>query len=128
MNSHFKNFIPGIAWFFVVLFLICLPGSNLPSLGFFSKIYLDKWVHVAMFGILAFLFCWPFYKLDLSKQQLLNRFTKIAIAVSLWGLTTEFIQKFYITGREFELFDWAADSIGVLLAYWFCKKRYLYKT
>ncbi len=128
MNSNFKNFIPGIAWFFIVLLLICIPGSNFPSSGLLSKIYFDKWVHIAMFGILTFLFCWPFYKLNLSKQQLLNRFTKIAIAVSLWGLTTEFIQKFYISGREFELFDWLADSIGVLLAYWFCKKRFIYKT
>lgn len=128
MNSNFKNFIPGIAWFFIVLLLICIPGSNFPSSGLLSKIYFDKWVHIAMFGILTFLFCWAFYKLNLSKQQLLNRFTKIAIAVSLWGLTTEFIQKFYISGREFELFDWLADSIGVLLAYWFCKKRFIYKT
>ena len=126
MNSiHFKKFIPGIAWFFVVLFLMCLPGSDLPSVNWSSKIYLDKWVHVALFAGLTFLFCWPLYNTMLSARQKVYSFIRIALAVSIWGLTTEFIQKFFVTGREFDLLDWVADSLGALLAFLFCKKKFI---
>ena len=77
-----------------------------------------------MFGGLAFLFCLPFYKSGFSTQKRINYFIKIAIATSIWGLTIEFIQKFYIPGRSFDLLDWAADSLGALIALWFCTKKF----
>jgi hypothetical protein len=40
-------------------------------------------------------------------------------------LATEFIQRYYIKGRSFDLFDWAADGTGALLALLFVKMRFL---
>jgi len=40
-------------------------------------------------------------------------------------LAIEFIQKFFIPGRSFDLLDWAADSIGALLAFWFSRKAFV---
>ncbi len=121
-----KKFIPGIAWFFFVLVLLCLPGSDIPTVeGWINKIYLDKWVHVGLFTILAFLFMLPFIRTTLSIKEKWHYLLKIAIAVSLWGLTSEFIQKFFIPGRSFDLFDWSADSLGALIALLFCRNRYL---
>ena len=121
-----KRFLPGIAWFFVVLVLTCLPGSDIPKVGWLDKIYFfDKWVHMGLFGGLTLLFCWPFYKSGFSTQNRINYFIKIAIAVSIWGLTIEFIQRFYVPGRSFELLDWAADSFGALIALWFCLKNFI---
>ena len=38
-----NRFLPGIAWFFIVLVLTCLPGDNLPKVdNWFNKLYLDK--------------------------------------------------------------------------------------
>jgi VanZ family protein len=115
----FKKFIPGIAWFFFVLVLMCLPGKDIPNI---EVVYFDKLVHTGVFGLLAILFCWPFYNSTFNNKERLQYFIKIAFAVSLWGLTTEFIQKYFISGRAFDLRDWAADSIGALIAYLFCKK------
>ncbi|HEX7457474.1 MAG TPA: VanZ family protein [Ginsengibacter sp.] len=120
-----KKFLPGIAWFFLVLVLTCLPGNDLPKIGWLDKIYFDKWVHIGMFGGLTFLFCWPFYKSQFSNRQRLYYFIKITIAVSIWGLTIEFIQKFYVTGRSFDLLDWAADSLGAFIAFLFCRKWFI---
>jgi len=117
-----KKFLPGIAWFFIVLVLTCLPGKDIPEAGWLDKIYFDKWVHIGLFGGLTFLFCWPFYKSGHSAREKVRYFIKIAIATSIWGLTIEFIQRFYIPGRSFDLFDWAADSLGALIALWFCVK------
>jgi VanZ family protein len=120
-----KKFLPGIAWFFVVLVLTTLPGSDIPKAAWLDKIYFDKWVHIGMFGGLTFLFCWPFYKSNFSNRQRLYYFIKIAMSASIWGLVIEFIQRFYVVGRSFELLDWAADSIGALIAFLFCKKKFI---
>ena len=118
----FKKFIPGIAWFFIVLILMCLPGDDLPPTDWLHINFLDKWLHVAVFGFLVFLLCWPFYKSSFSNIQRKYYFVKITIAVSLWGLALEFIQKYFIAGRSFDLFDWAADSIGALIAFYICRR------
>ena len=123
---NLKKFLPGIAWFFLVLILICLPGDDLPKVGdWMSAIYFDKWVHVGLFSILAFLFMIPFCNSDIPLTIKWTFIIKIAISVSIWGLTTEFIQKFFIPGRSFDLLDWAADSVGVILAVVVCRKLYL---
>ena len=121
-----KKFIPGIAWFFLVLILICLPGDDLPKTeDWMSAIFFDKWVHAGLFFVLAFLFMKPVCKSNLpNKDQWIIVF-KIAVCVSIWGLATEFIQKFFIPGRAFDLWDWAADSTGVILALLACRKFYL---
>ena len=119
-----KKFIPGIAWFFLVLILICLPGSDLPTVeDWFNKIYFDKWVHVGLFAVLAFLFMLPFIRSSLPVKDKWQYLVRITIAVSLWGLTTEFIQKYFIPGRNFDMFDWAADSLGALIALLFSRFR-----
>lgn len=124
----YKKFIPGIAWFFLVLTLICLPGDDLPKAeDWMSAIFFDKWVHVGLFSILAFLFMMPFCKSNATNNIKWVSVIKIALAVSIWGLTTEFIQKFFIPGRAFDLWDWAADSVGVILALAACKILYLNK-
>ena len=123
---NLKKFLPGIAWFFLVLFLICLPGYDLPKVGdWMSTVYFDKWVHVGMFSVLAFLFMMPFCRSDMPRTNKWSFIIKIAISVSIWGLTTELIQKFFIPGRSFDLLDWAADSVGVILAVVVCRKLYL---
>ena len=120
-----KKFLPGIAWFFILLVLVCLPGRDIPKAGWLDILYFDKWVHTGLFCGLTVLFCWPFYTSGFSTKARINYFIKIAIATSIWGLTTEFIQKFYIVGRNFDLLDWAADSLGALIALWFCSRKFI---
>lgn len=123
-----KQFIPGIAWFFFASFLLFLPGSDLPKVeDWFNKIYFDKWVHIGLFSILAFLFMLPVTRSALNLKVKWHYLLKIAIAASLWGITSEVIQKYFVPGRSFDLFDWAADSFGALVALLFCKIRFLKK-
>jgi uncharacterized membrane protein len=121
------KFIPGIAWFFLILVLISLPGSDIPPVEtWLNDIYFDKWVHAGLFGMLVFLFIYPIYKkMVLPLQVKRNWAIKIAIAAVIWGLTTEYIQKFFIPDRSFDLYDLAADSAGILVAYNWCRIKYL---
>lgn len=125
MKISFKNFIPGIAWFFAVLYLMCLPGRDLPDVGWLDTFYFDKWVHAGLFALLVILLCQPFSNSLFGNKQRLQYFIKITIAVIIWGLTIEFIQKYFIEGRGFDLLDWAADTIGALIAFWICKRKFI---
>jgi VanZ family protein len=118
-----KKFIPAIGWFFLVLILLCLPGQKFPKTDdWLDKIFFDKWVHAGLFAVLAFLWMRPFVISTLPKQNILQTIFKIALSVSIWGLATEFIQKYFAYHRSFDLWDWVADSGGALLAYIVCKK------
>jgi VanZ like family len=122
-KKNIQQYIPGIAWFFLVWLLITMPPSNIPSLdNWFNKIYPDKWVHAGMFGGLAFLFILPIAKTPFTKKQKTNYAIKILLCVIIWGLTTEFIQKYFVVGRMFDIWDWAADSFGALCGWWICRK------
>ena len=113
----FKKFLPGIAWFFILLVLLCLPARDLPkSNDWLEKIFFDKWVHMGLFGVLAFLFMAPVFTTTLSPLNKWLCIIVIATLVSAWGLTTEFIQHYLISGRSFDKFDWVADTVGALLA------------
>ncbi len=119
----FRKLLPGIAWFFIILVLTCLPGSDLPKMRWLNKIYFDKWVHLGMFSILVFLFSFPFFKSHLLLGKKINYFLWIAITASLWGLAIEFIQKYFVVGRSFDLLDWAADSLGAFISFVYCRSR-----
>lgn len=114
---RFIQFLPGIAWFLFVLALICLPGEDVPEEpGWFHIPHFDKIVHAALFGGIVFWFCMPFKKAVFSRRQKANWFIKITLATVLWGITTEYIQKFWIEGRQFDMVDWVADSAGAIIA------------
>jgi len=126
MNKlSFHKFLPGIAWFFVVLVLICLPGRDVPGNSFFEMIQFDKFAHTCIFGLMVILFIRPIAMSSLSKPQKLQYYFRIAVSVAIWGLATEFIQLYFVTGRNFDLWDFAADAVGCTLAYLFSKKYLL---
>ena len=118
------NFLPGIAWFLLVLILICLPGKDVPRADFLDAINFDKIVHCGLFGGIVFFFCMAFKKSDYSKQAKLHLFIKITLATCVWGITTEFIQLYFIPGRQFDWFDWAADSLGAIVAFFISLKLF----
>lgn len=126
-KSFFDSYTPAIAWWFVVLILMCTPGKDLPELGSWTElISLDKLIHIGVFGLLVYLFMRPVAIKNISASVKKQRFLKIAIAGSIWGLTLEFVQHFWIPGRSMDMMDFVADAIGCVLAYIY-SKRYLIK-
>ena len=117
-DPGFKSFLPGIAWFFIVGVLVFMPGNDLPEPGWLDFPYLDKIVHAGMFGGLTFLFCLPICKSQYPVKQKYSTCMRIVLAAIAWGLAVEFIQKFFVPGRSFEIADWAADTAGVLTGWW----------
>jgi VanZ family protein len=89
------------------------------------EIDFDKFVHAGIFGLLAVLFCWPFYKTNIPNKKKIRYFITIAILTSVFGYCTELIQKYWAEGRSYDLMDWLADSSGALGAYIFCRKFFI---
>ena len=120
-----KKFIPGIAWFFLTLILISIPGYDLPDVDdWLIEINFDKFIHVGLFAVLAYLFMLPMVRSSASQKEKWNWLIKVAIATILWGITTEYIQKFFIPRRSFTIGDILADSLGAVTALVYCKIRF----
>lgn len=108
--------MPGIAWFFIVAILVFMPGDDVPDVGF-NFMQIDKLVHICMFGGLTYLFSIPYLKSGISLRKKKKSFLIISILFIAWGLGVEFIQKYFAYHRSFDLLDWAADTIGVTIAF-----------
>ncbi|MGM0525154.1 MAG: VanZ family protein [Pseudomonadota bacterium] len=75
-----------------------VPASKASSIP-----YADKWVHFAIFFLLS---------LTLHKAFALNGRVSFLL-LGMYGLLIEVVQN-YIPGRGSDLYDWIADSLGVL--------------
>ena len=104
---------------------MCTPGKDFPELGSWTElIKLDKLIHIAVFAMMVYLFSRPISIREISIVEKRQILLKIAVACSVWGLTIEFIQHFFIPGRSMDLYDFVADTLGCYIAYLYCK-RYL---
>ena len=110
-----KKFIPAVIWFIISLILLCLPGSTIPKYPWLNAIYADKWVHIFLFGMLCFLFCYPVRVSSLNIYNKKKWFLYILLNGIAYGTIMEFVQKYWIPNRSFEIWDIVADSCGCLL-------------
>jgi len=109
-------FLPAVLFFAFTLVLFTLPGNSLPKAKIFDLLYFDKWVHVSLFGVLCFLFSHPILQFPYNDSKKRNWFLIITINGVIYGISVEFIQKYWTINRGFELSDIFADLIGCLLA------------
>lgn len=103
-------------WFVVTTVLLVIPGNALPKAPPIEIPFFDKWVHVVLFGVLSWLFC-AFAKSIPDK-------VKILVLVVIYGIAMEFVQKYLVINRSFDIVDIVADSIGAVLGVLLAKKRF----
>lgn len=114
-------------WFIISFILLTLPGSAIPKENWLDKIWADKWVHIVMFGLLTFLWCRVGVSLDKKKKSLHSFFAVVAILSAAYGIGMEFVQKYCVSNRSFDIGDIIADSVGALSGYLYSVKRYIKK-
>jgi VanZ family protein len=121
MINHLKKYLgkiySPIAWTFIVILLLSLPGTMLPNESRFSIPQFDKFVHITLFG--GFVLLWNFYLRTrrLSAKKLLRWFFLIFMLGNALGIGMEFVQKYWIPFRDFDTADIIADMIGAAIAY-----------
>ncbi|HMG68347.1 MAG TPA: VanZ family protein [Chitinophagaceae bacterium] len=101
--------VSALSWSIGTTILLCLPGTAFPKEKWFDSIWLDKWVHIGLFSTLVFLWCWFATKIKGKENR---RFLEIAIYFFLYGIAMEFVQKYFIPNRSFDVGDILADGIG----------------
>lgn len=128
-NSFFLKKTPqiiGIAltWSIFVTVLLCLPGAAFPKEKWFDKIWLDKWIHVCLFSVMVFLWCRVAVQLTWKKIRF---FYEIAFYFFMYGVAMEFVQKYFIPNRSFDVKDMIADGIGTVVGVLIFSKMYIKK-
>lgn len=114
-------FLPAFLWFVLIFILLIIPGKNLPEVTFLDKIYFDKWVHITLFAVQVYLSYTALKKIyPLSSAVFLNA----AIYAWLYGIAMEFVQKYWVPNRSFDVTDIIADGVGCLIAYFIFRKKY----
>ena len=121
-----KYFAPAVCWFIISIVLLTLPGSAFPKENWLDKIWADKWIHIFLFGVLVWLWCFAFFK-NTAKANLLHLFIVITICAIGYGVAMEFVQKNWVANRSFDVGDIAADAIGALSGFLVGRKYYLKK-
>ena len=98
-----------MAWLLFITVLFFLPGSAFPRETWFSKIYIDKWVHTGFFMVLVFL-----WRAALDGGNKGYSFLLLILAIT-YGWIVEIIQKNWVPHRDFDLMDLLFDTVGSLL-------------
>ncbi|MRG49055.1 hypothetical protein GFS24_28355 [Chitinophaga sp. SYP-B3965] len=131
LNTHNKfsmrtirYYLPAMGWIVLILFLCTMPGSSIPKISILDKLHVDKVVHFILFGGTVILLAYGIFKQkgSLSGLGLLS----IVVVVTLYGLAIEFIQKYLVVNRSFDLMDVLADgtgaAFGALIFRWIGKR------
>jgi VanZ family protein len=121
---RFTSFLPGIAWFIISVVLLALPGDDLPHNDLFNIPFFDKYVHFGMFFMLTALFTYPFIYAAADEEVAKRWFNKVAIYVILYGIIMEFVQKYCVYGRSFDVVDIVFDTLGSVAALVVIRKFY----
>ncbi|MES1226411.1 MAG: VanZ family protein [Bacteroidota bacterium] len=103
---------PAALWSALIFVLLCLPGSVFPSEEVFHIPNLDKIIHIILFG--CFVWLWAmYYRYNETEKK--STLIKLVILSCAYGIAMEFIQKYFIPNRSFEIRDIMADCSGAII-------------
>ena len=107
--------IGGLILYWVLLVLLLHWPLNLkPPHHWLSA---DKFVHVALYGVLAIFLVMVIDPLCAVHRSAYSAFTRcglVLLLVAIQGMVDEITQP--LTGRSFDMIDWAFDLLGAVLA------------
>lgn len=109
-----------IGWTIVILALTLFPASDIPNTPFSRIPHFDKIVHAGIFAVFVILWYGALFRSksasDNGKTRQFQPMTLLATVILiavLLGLLIEIIQKdWQYIHRDFEWFDWLADTLG----------------
>jgi len=87
----------------------------------------DKWVHIGLIAIMSFLFCWGISKRKKHDEKKRRNFIITGLICLGYGIMIEFIQRYFIPNRAFDMGDIIADGVGSLAGVIFSIRMYIKK-
>ncbi len=119
--------LPGLLWAALIALLTLIPGNYIPRVSsFLDWLGPDKIVHLLLFGPLAYLLLIGLSRL--KTNSFLQKHPVITVMVSgiVFALFTEGMQFYVIPGRNGNVYDLLADTLGLLLgciAWYFIRRN-----
>ena len=106
-----------ILWTSIIIFLLCMPGSQVPKTAgsFTFPPGTDMAVHVVLFAVLHVLWARSFQRGFISSEYSI----RIGSFIVAFGIVMEFIQYFFVPNRSFEWEDIVADILGVVIGHFY---------
>ncbi|HEY4108334.1 VanZ family protein [Puia sp.] len=106
-----------VIWTLLIAIAMCIPGSLIPNENKFAIPGFDKLVHLGLFGGFVFLWCLYLTTRRVSFGKLLLGFFCFYMLSNGFGIAMEYVQKYWIPGRDYDLGDIIADMFGAGLGY-----------
>jgi VanZ family protein len=113
----FSNRVPALLWSIIIFILLALPGNMLPNENHLAIPNLDKYVHIVLFGTFVFLWSLYFASKNEKKAFPIRKSLTVLIIACLYGTAMEYVQKYFIPNRDFDIYDIAADVVGAVLGF-----------
>jgi Na+/proline symporter len=108
-----KYYIPAFVWTVIIFIIIAMPGVYVPKPhGIWELLSYDKLIHLAMFAPLSYSILWGFRKNTKTNKQ---SYIVTVIFGIIYAFFTEALQLYVIEGRNGNIYDAIADSVGVAL-------------
>ncbi len=115
---------PAILWAVVIFIASSISHIKLPKIEFIA---VDKVVHMGIFYVLAILLYRAFYTPETKNIISMKRLVYSALLSMVYGVLDE-VHQLFVQGRQCDIYDMIADSLGGLLAgltiYIFLKWKY----
>jgi hypothetical protein len=105
LNTYRVGFL---AWSTLIILLLSIPGAFVPGTRIIG---VDKIVHAAMFAL--------WFYLGVKSMVVANNHKVIALIVGgvIFAFASELYQQTFILNRQADVFDVAADIVGLIIGY-----------
>jgi len=124
LKKNVAAIVFAVIWLLLVTSLLCIPGTRLPKITWEDKVWLDKWVHIFLFMILVILWSKAYSHKKNTDRDGRKIFLEIMIVGCFYGIAMEFVQKYFIPFRSFDVGDIIADAIGCVVGYLISIKKF----
>jgi VanZ family protein len=120
-----KKLWPALVWALIILVLTGIPGKYIPEVKtFWDWLSYDKLVHLFMFGTFSFLLLNGLREQYFNSRYRLYYVAGFVILSMAYGLLTEVLQARVFIGRDGNVYDFLADSVGAILGWLVFHLRY----
>lgn len=111
--THFFKKYPLTLLCIVVIWVLCLlkPPSNMPKMGLGA----DKWAHMLMYLGTCGVMWFEYFRVHQRSQRFRVFWYAVVFPIAMSGII-ELAQTYLTTNRSGDWWDFAANSLGVVLA------------
>jgi len=112
-----------VLWTLFILIVVGIPGSYIPQpVSFWRLLSPDKIVHIFLFAPFAFFLLRYLFSLPELHSKIKFPFLLTLFLGIIYATITELLQFFVFVGRNGNIYDTIADTIGVITGIFIYKK------